>query len=152
MRTQTLLLSLALASTPALAQNAADQPGSSSPQEMQGNSMKGSESMKMMHEGAQKAHDNRKGDSMSGQHQTMLKSAQDDLDGMRRQLEIMKEQTGDIADQSRREGMELNNDMWQGLIEHMDKHMAQMQNMMSSQDGKPCVASAKIAGQQHYAQ
>ncbi len=49
-----LLLALALVTTSALAQNSADQPGTASPLEQQGNAMEGSESMKGMHEGASK--------------------------------------------------------------------------------------------------
>ena len=151
MRTRTLLLSLALVGMPALAQNTADQAGTASQQEMQGNSMQGSDSMKSMDAGEKKAHGMRNRDGSGSQHQAMMKSAQSDIDGMRRHLEKMKEQTRNITEQSHRDSMEINNDMWQGLIEHMDKRMAHMQNMMAAGGGKLCATGDEVAVK-HYSQ
>jgi len=152
MRTRTLFLSLALASMPALAQNSADQAGTMSPQEVQGNSMRGSDSMNTMDATASKNLETQKGAGSSKQHQDMMKSATRDIEGFRRDLAHMKEQTKAITDQSRRESMELNNDMWQNLIDHMDKRMTQMQDMMVSGDGKVCTTTSAKTDVKRYSQ
>lgn len=130
MRNTNLLLTLALVTTSALAQNSADQPGTASPQEQQGNAMEASESMKEMHGGGS---NNATKHDMHGSHGEMMESAQRDLAAMRAQLQKMREQTARTSDQSRKDEQQLNNDMWQSLIDHMDEHMTKMNAMMGSQ-------------------
>lgn len=133
MRSTYLLLSMALVATSAFAQNSADQPGTASPQEQQGNAMQGSQHMKEMHEGAIKHGTMR---DMKGRHEKMMQSSQSDLAAMRAQLQKMREQTARMSDPSRKDAQQLNNDMWQSLIDHMDKHMTKMNSMMhSKRDG-----------------
>ena len=91
--------------------------------------MEGSASMKEMHEGASKEATLRE---MQGPHAEMMKSAQGDLAAMRAQLLKMREQAARVPDAGRKEEMQLNNDMWQLLIDHMDAHMTKMSRMMQS--------------------
>lgn len=149
MRNTKLLLALALVTTSALAQNTADQPGTASPQEQQGNAMEGSKSMKEMHEGASMKATMHE---MHGQQAETIKSAQADLAAMRAHLVKMREQTVRTSDQARKEEQQLNNDMWQMLIDHMDAHMTKMSRMMHSpRDGTPGNAWGK-AHPEHYEQ
>jgi hypothetical protein len=152
MRTKILLCSLVLATVPALAQNSADQPGTASPQEQQGNAMQGSESMNTMHEGAKKAGPMDGMDKMSTQHEEMMKNEQTDLDAMRAQLQKMRDQTARVSDQSRKEEMQLNNDMWQALIDHTDKHMMKMKNMMEARQSALPTSGNAMSGSSRYSQ
>jgi hypothetical protein len=65
----------------------------------------------------------------------MMKDMQADLDSMRSNLQEMKDQIGKVSDRGTKEQLQLNIDMWQSLIGHMDKHMAAMKKMMSAQKG-----------------
>lgn len=152
MRTKPLLFSLALATLPAFAQNAADQPGTASPQEQQGNDMRGSESMKTMHEDASKAEPMHGMDKMSARHEEMLKNERTALDAMRAQLQKMRDQAAGVSDQSRKEELQLNNDMWQSLIDHMDRHMTHMKAMMEVRQGMPPNRGGAMGGSPHYSQ
>lgn len=152
MRTKILLCSMALATMPAFAQNSADQPGTASPQEQQGNAMQGSESMNTMQESAKKAESMHGMDKMSIRHQEMMKDERSDLDAMRAQLQKMRKQTARVSDQSRKEEMQLNNDMWQSLIDHMDKHMTKMKNMMESRQMARPASGDDTSGSGHYSQ
>ncbi len=152
MRKKTLLFSLVLATMPAFAQNSADQPGTASPQEQQGNAMQGSESMNTMHEDAKKAGPMHGMDKMSTRHEEMMKNEQTDLDAMRAQLQKMRDQTARVSDQSRKEEIQLNNEMWQSLIDHMDKHMMKMKNMMESRQGALPTSGDAMIGSSRYSQ
>ena len=64
-----------------------------------------------------------------------MKDMQADLDSMRSNLQEMKDQIGKVSDRGTKEQLQLNIDMWQSLIGHMDKHMAAMKKMMSAHKG-----------------
>jgi hypothetical protein len=44
----------------------------------------------------------------------------------------MKDQIGKVSDRGTKDQLQLNIDMWQSLIDHMDKHMAIMKKMMGA--------------------
>ena len=69
---------------------------------------------------------------MSKMHEQMMKDMQSDLDSMRSNLRKMKDQIGKVSDRGTRDQFQLNIDMWQSLVDHMDKHMAAMKNMMGA--------------------
>lgn len=151
MRTKILLCSMVLATMPALAQNSGDKPGTASPQEQQGNAMQGSESMHTMQDAATKAQAKPGTGGMSTRHEEMAKQARADMEAMRAQLQKMRDQTALIADQSRQQEMQLNNDMWQSLLDHMDRHMTKMAEMMDSRHSAP-TGGGDAHGKKHYSQ
>lgn len=69
---------------------------------------------------------------MSGMHGQMMKDMQADVDTLRSNLQKMKDQVGKVADRGTRDQLQLNIDMWQSLIDHMDNHVSQMKKMMDA--------------------
>jgi TolA-binding protein len=118
-RISILLFSLVFLGSLSLAQNPSQQPGA-------GNRMdqKSQTSGMGMHE-------------MSNMHEQMMKDMQANLDSMRSNLQEMKDQIGKVSDRSTKDQLQLNIDMWQSLIAHMDKHMAAMKKMVSAHSGPP---------------
>ncbi len=118
-RISILLFSLVFLGSLSLAQNPSQQPGA-------GNRMdqKSQTSGMGMHE-------------MSNMHEQMMKDMQADLDSMRSNLQEMKDQIGKVSDRGTKDQLQLNIDMWQSLIAHMDKHMAAMKKMMSAHSRPP---------------
>ena len=57
------------------------------------------------------------------------------LDSMSTNLQKMKDEVSKVSDQSSKNAMQLNIDMWQSLIDHSNKHMAMMKEMMESKPG-----------------
>ena len=123
--TQTLLFSLVFLGSLSLAQNPSQQPGPGSrkDQESQTSGM-GMTGMHGMHD-------------MSKMHEQMMNDMQADLNSMRSNLQKMKDQIGKVSDRGTKEQLQLNIDMWQSLIGHMDKHMAAMKKMVSAHSGPP---------------
>lgn len=72
---------------------------------------------------------------MSKMHDQMMKDMQADSDNMRANLQKLKDQIGKVSDRATRDQLQLNIEMWQSLIDHMDKHMTEMKNMMSAHQG-----------------
>lgn len=152
MRPGILICSMVLATLPALAQNSGDQPGTASPQEQHGNAMQGSKSMNTMQDAATKAHSAAGNSAMPNRHEDMKKQARAELDAMRAQLQKMRDQTAMISDQSRQQDMQLNNDMWQSLVDHMDRHMTKMAEMMESRHSTQPGGGDEMRGKKHYSQ
>ena len=123
-RIATLLLCLAFLGALSLAQNPPEQPGTGG--RMSQDQTSGTGMMGMHH-----THD------MSKMHEQMMKDTQNDLDNMRSNLRKMKDQIGKVSDRGTRDQLQLNIDMWQSLVDHMDKHMAAMKNMMGAHKGPP---------------
>ena len=74
--------------------------------------------------------------NMAAMHQQMMQSLQADLDAMRANLQKMKDQLGKVSDPSTKEQMQLNIDMWQTVLDNIDKHMTMMKQMMGSRHGR----------------
>ena len=127
-RIATLLACLAFLGVLSVAQNAPAQPGTSGG--MGQGQAPGPGVMGMHH-----PHD------MSKMHEQMMKDMQGDLDGMRSNLQKMKDQIGKVSDRGTRDQLQLNIDMWQSFVDHMDKHMDAMKQMMSTHRGPPDDAS-----------
>ena len=72
---------------------------------------------------------------MSAMHEQMMKDMQTDLDSMRANLQKMKDQLSKVTDQSTKDELQVNIDMWQSLINNMDKHMSMMKQMMGPGHG-----------------
>ena len=72
---------------------------------------------------------------MSKMHDQMMKDMQADSDNMRANLQKLKDQIGKVSDRATRDQLQLNIEMWQSLIDHMDKHMTEMKNMMGAHEG-----------------
>jgi predicted nucleic acid-binding Zn-ribbon protein len=70
-------------------------------------------------------------------HEQMMKDMQGDLDSMRSNLQKMKDQVGKVSDRETRNQLQLNIDMWQSFVDHMDKHMDAMKQMTSAHHGPP---------------
>ncbi|HEY6972198.1 MAG TPA: hypothetical protein VJA94_23505 [Candidatus Angelobacter sp.] len=68
--------------------------------------------------------------NMSAMHDQMMKGMQADLDSMRSKLQKMKDQLNKISDQSTKDQFQLNIEMWQSVIDDMDKHITMMKQMM----------------------
>ena len=64
-------------------------------------------------------------------HQQMMKNMQADLDGMKASLQQMKALLAKTKEASAREQLQLNVNMWQSVIDNMDKHMKMMSSMGS---------------------
>jgi hypothetical protein len=60
-----------------------------------------------------------------------------DLDSMCSKLQKMKDQIGKVSDRATRDQLQLNIEMWQSLVDHMDKHVAAMKKMMNAHEGPP---------------
>ncbi len=120
-RIATLLVCMAFLGTLILAQNSPETGTRTSQDQTRGTSTMG---MNHMHD-------------MSKMHEQMMKDLQADLDNMRSHLQRMKDQIGKVSDRGTRDQLQLNIDMWQSLIDHMDKHMDAMKKMMSGPQGPP---------------
>jgi hypothetical protein len=70
-----------------------------------------------------------------GMHEQMMKDMRGDLDGMRSNLQKMKDQIGKVTDRGMRDQLQFNIDMWQSMIDHMDKNMGMMKKMMGPHEG-----------------
>lgn len=123
-RIATLLLCLAFLGALSFAQNPPEQPGTGG--RMSQDQTAGTGMMGMPH-----PHD------MPKMHEQMMKDMQGDLDSMRSNLQKMKDQIGKVSDRGTREQLQLNIDMWQSFVDHMDKHMDAMKKMMSTHRGPP---------------
>ena len=119
-----LLVCLAFLGVLSSAQNAQAQPGTNSG--MSQGQAPGTGMMGMRH-----PHD------MSKMHEQMMKDMQGDLDNMRSNLQKMKDQVGKVSDRETRNQLQLNIDMWQSFVDHMEKHMDAMKQMMSTHRGPP---------------
>jgi hypothetical protein len=115
----TLLFFLVILGSLSLAQNPSQQPGTGNPMDQKSQS-----SGMGMHD-------------MSKMHEQMMNDMQADRDSMRSNLQKMKDQIGKVSDRGTKDQLQLNIDMWQSLIAHMDKHMAAMKKMMSAHGGPP---------------
>ena len=73
--------------------------------------------------------------SMAAMHDQMMKSMQADMDSMRSNLQKMKDQLSKVSDPSTKDQLQLNINMWQTMIDNMDKHMSMMKGMMGSGHG-----------------
>ena len=120
-RVATLLVGMVFVGGSSLSQNTAEQPpmGSGTGQDRPG-------TMGMHH-----MHD------MSKMHEQMVKDMQGDLDSMRSNLQKMKDQIGKVSDVRTRDQLQLNIDMWQSLVDHMEKHMDTMKKMMGAHHAPP---------------
>lgn len=124
-RIATLLVCLVFLGALSLAQNPSEQSG------MDPNMGQKSQTSGMGMRGMHDMHE------MSKMHEQMMKDMQADLDSMRSNLQKMKDQIGKVSDRGTKDQLQLNIDMWQSLIGHMDKHMAAMKKMMSAHKGAP---------------
>jgi len=123
---------IVLLTSSAFAQNAMDKPGAASAQELQGNAMQGSESMKEMGGDAAVNKGMHSGGANSAKHRQHMKEAQSNLNALHANLEKMKAQVGQALDPTRKTELQLNADMWQALLNGMEKHLAQMKSMMEA--------------------
>ena len=73
--------------------------------------------------------------SMAAMHDQMMKSMQADMDSMRSNLQKMKDQLSKVSDPSTKAQLQLNINMWQTMIDNMDKHMSMMKGMMGAGHG-----------------
>ncbi len=74
---------------------------------------------------------------MAKMHEKMMKDMQGDVDSMRSNLQKMKDQIGKVSDRGTRDQLQLNIDMWQSLVDHMEKHMDTMKKMMGAHHAPP---------------
>jgi hypothetical protein len=63
-------------------------------------------------------------------HQQMMKQMQASIDGMKATLQKMKDNLANVKDQTTKDQLQLNIDLWQSLIDNMDRHMHMMGDMM----------------------
>ena len=119
-RIGTLFVCLIFLGSLSLAQDPSEQPGADS--RMGQKSQTSGMGMHGMH-------------NASKMHEQMMEDMQTDLESMRSNLQKMKDQIGKVSDRGTKDQLQLNIDMWQSLIDHMDKHMAGMKKMMSAQKG-----------------
>jgi hypothetical protein len=68
-------------------------------------------------------------DQMAGMHEKMMKDMQADMDGMKANLQKMKDLLAKTKDASAKEQLQLNVNMWQSVVDNMDKHMQMMKHM-----------------------
>jgi septal ring factor EnvC (AmiA/AmiB activator) len=68
-------------------------------------------------------------------HEQAMKNMQADVDSMQANLKKMKEQLGKVSDQPTKDQLQLNIDMWQSLIDNMNKHLTVMKQMMGPGQG-----------------
>lgn len=85
--------------------------------------------------------------NMSGMHDQMMKSMQADLDALRANLQKMKDQLSNVKDSATKDQFQLNIQMWQSVVDDMDKHMQMMQHMMGG--GMMDHGSMQHKGMQH---
>lgn len=62
-------------------------------------------------------------------HEQMIQNMQANLDSMQANLKKMKDQLSKVSDQSTRDQMQLNINMWQSLIDNMNKQLTMMKQM-----------------------
>lgn len=74
-------------------------------------------------------------DKMRAMHEEMMKGMQADLDSMKATLEQMKGQLGKVSDAAVHEQLQWNVDLWQKMLDNMDKHMTMIKQMMESHKG-----------------
>lgn len=67
--------------------------------------------------------------AMGAQHEQMMKNMQADLDAMKANLQKMKDLLGKTKDASAKEQLQLNINMWQSVLDNMDKHLQMMKGM-----------------------
>lgn len=121
-RIATLLVSTVFLLASSFSQNAPAQPGMGS-----GTGQDHPPGMMGMHH----RHD------MAKMHEQMMNDMQGDIDSMRSNLQKMKDQIGKVSDRGTRDQLQLNIDMWQSLVDHMDKHMDAMKKMMGAHHAPP---------------
>jgi hypothetical protein len=63
-------------------------------------------------------------------HEQMMRQMQASLDGMKANLQKMKDGIAGVNDQATRDQLQLNIDLWQACIDNMDHHMHMMGMMM----------------------
>jgi len=71
-------------------------------------------------------------EKMRTMHEQMMKDMQTDLDAMKATLGQMKGQLSKVSDSSVHQQLQWNVDLWQKMLDNMDKHMAIMKQMMES--------------------
>ena len=123
-RIATLLVCLVLLGGLSIAQNPPEQPGTGGAMSQDHTAGTGMMGMHHMHD-------------MSKMHEQMMNDMQSDLDNMHSNLRKMKDQIGKVPDPGTRAQLQLNIDMWQSLVDHMDRHMAAMKSMMGAHKGPP---------------
>lgn len=74
---------------------------------------------------------------MANMHTQMMNDMQADLDSMRSTLQKMKDGMDKVSDRATKDQLQLNINLWQSLIDHMEKHMAGMRKMMNSHHEPP---------------
>lgn len=71
-------------------------------------------------------------EQMQAMHEQMMKDMQGDIDSMKATLSQMKGQLAKISDSSVRQQLQWNVDLWQKMMDNMEKHMTMMKSMMES--------------------
>ena len=66
---------------------------------------------------------------MMQQHQQAVAEMKADMDKMRRMVTMMRSEALKVQDVSTRDAMQTNADLWSALLDHMQKHMSQMERM-----------------------
>src|SRR2546423_12434217 len=66
---------------------------------------------------------------MMQQHQQAMAEMKADMDKMRRMVVMMRSEALKVQDVSTRDAMQTNADLWSALLDHMQKHMTQMERM-----------------------
>ncbi|MBZ5525280.1 MAG: hypothetical protein LAP21_23885, partial [Acidobacteriia bacterium] len=63
-------------------------------------------------------------------HEKMMKEMQASVDGMKANLQKMKDSLAGVKDEATRDQLQLNINLWQSFIDNMDQHMHMMGAMM----------------------
>lgn len=71
-------------------------------------------------------------EKMRVMHEEMMKDMQADIDSMKSTVTQMKAQLPKISDASVHQQLQWNVDLWQKMLDDMDKHMSMMKQMMES--------------------
>ena len=66
---------------------------------------------------------------MMQQHQQGMAEMKADMEKMRRMVLMMRSEALKVQDVSTRDAMQTNADLWNALLDHMQKHMTQMEQM-----------------------
>ena len=66
---------------------------------------------------------------MMQQHQQAMAEMKADMEKMRRMVLMMRSEALKVQDVSTRDAMQTNADLWGALLDHMQKHMTQMEQM-----------------------
>ncbi len=72
---------------------------------------------------------------MRAMHEEMMKNMRADVDSMKATLQQMQNQLGTVSDTSVHQQLQWNVDLWQKLLNNLDKHLAMMNQMMNSHPG-----------------